>query len=309
MPPKVTVLAPPRHACLGCGGSCQGVRVRLIGDEVTRIPAIAATLGVEQPVVDGVLRQVDGRCVFLDDANRCRIHAAHGSAAKPWICRQYPLVVARTEAGDRLGIDPGCYTAWSTWRDGPAVEVDEFAANKAERDSATAQEEQAFLGLARNGTVSGLLGALIPGGDPAAEALPNGLAGRWITRLQHAPSAMVDRPENGPSFRGALLPVLAAATTWSPDSPPPWPILAAPEDAWAVEVARRLVFLRLIPHLPVRGTALLALLGAVACAWADPRPERFGPAMSAWSRALRVPAFWSRIVPGPAELQWLATGV
>lgn len=37
--------------------------------------------------------QPDGRCVFLDDAGRCRIHARFGEAAKPLACRLFPLAI------------------------------------------------------------------------------------------------------------------------------------------------------------------------------------------------------------------------
>jgi len=38
-------------------------------------------------------------CVFLGDDMRCRIHAALGEAAKPQICRKYPITGARMDYG------------------------------------------------------------------------------------------------------------------------------------------------------------------------------------------------------------------
>ena len=64
-------------------------------------------------LLENLLRFEDGRCVFLD-AHGCRIHAAQGPAAKPAICRQYPLVETDTGGGHRVGVDPGCYSAWQT---------------------------------------------------------------------------------------------------------------------------------------------------------------------------------------------------
>src|SRR4029079_14221554 len=50
----------------------------------------------------------DGACVFLGSDNRCRIHAKHGSAAKPLACRIYPY--ALSPAGDhwKLGLRFAC---------------------------------------------------------------------------------------------------------------------------------------------------------------------------------------------------------
>ena len=62
----IEILDEMRHTCLSCGGSCQGNWVRPIGDEEDRIRALAPSLGVTDPVVDGKLRMADGKCVFLD---------------------------------------------------------------------------------------------------------------------------------------------------------------------------------------------------------------------------------------------------
>ena len=48
--------------------------------------------------------------------------------------------------------------------------------------------------------------------------------------------------------------------------------------------------------------------GAIACGWADARPEVFGPALSSWAKAMRHRAFWAALVPRPETLSWLATG-
>jgi Fe-S-cluster containining protein len=45
-------------------------------------------------------RLVDGRCFFLDEANRCRIHAEIAYDAKPPVCRSFPLTVLDV-AGNR----------------------------------------------------------------------------------------------------------------------------------------------------------------------------------------------------------------
>ena len=53
----------------------------------------------------------DGACVFLGPNNRCRIHAKHGSAAKPLACRIYPYSLV--PAGDhwKLGLRFACPSA------------------------------------------------------------------------------------------------------------------------------------------------------------------------------------------------------
>lgn len=43
-----------------------------------------------------------GPCVFLDEANRCRLHARFGAQAKPLACRLYPFVL--TQAGEQVRV-------------------------------------------------------------------------------------------------------------------------------------------------------------------------------------------------------------
>ena len=309
---QIRALSLLRHACQGCGGSCQGVRVRPVGDaEKAHIEALGAQLAIVDPWEDSALRQVDGQCVFLDDTRRCRIHTTFGAEAKPRICRQYPHVLLETEAELRAGIDPGCYTAWRTWRTEAPRELEAYGAAQVRFDPAQQQPEAALLSLTgRPGaTVARLLQTLCPGEPEGREGLPKGLSGRLVSRIQGAGlGTAIEQPDAGPSLRDALRPVVAAFARFDAASPPPWPALDTDQDAWAVETTRRMVFLRLAPQLPVPGSALLVLAGAVACAWADPRPEAFGPALAAWTRGLRAPAFWRALVPQPDVLQWLATG-
>lgn len=305
-------LEPPRHACHACGACCHGVRIRLLCDEETeRIARIGAELGVPDPIEDGRLRFAEGRCVFLQTDGLCRIHRERGPEAKPLLCRQYPAVLVHTETDFRVGIDPGCLTLHASWRDGAPIDPETpMAPNAVVRDPDQACSERALLQLAAapGATVAGLLAHL--SFQPAAPGLPEGMAGRWVQRLQEAQLArLLLRPDAGEVVRGALMPVVRAAEGWDPAAPPPWPVLGEEEEAFAVEVFRRILFLRLVSTLPtVAGVALLGLLGAVACAWTDPRPAAFGPAMSAWSRALRAPPFWSALAPDPGVLRGLALG-
>jgi lysine-N-methylase len=50
----------------------------------------------------------DGACVFLDEQNRCRIHATLGEAAKPLACRIFPFSVRPTEAGWQASLRFDC---------------------------------------------------------------------------------------------------------------------------------------------------------------------------------------------------------
>ena len=134
--------------CQGCGGSCQGVTVRPLPEEIPRLREAAAALGVEVPFKEGTLRQVDGRCVFLTADNACRIHARYGAAAKPHVCQQFPLVVIHAEGGSRVGVDPSCFHAWQTWRTGPEPEEDRVLHGVSkERPDGEAQAEATLLGL------------------------------------------------------------------------------------------------------------------------------------------------------------------
>lgn len=308
---KARALGPLRHVCSGCGGSCHGTLVSTMPDERAALRERARVLGVEGPF-DGIhLRMEHGRCVFLDAEGRCRLHARFGPDAKPRVCSQYPRVVVRTPTETRIGLDPGCYSAHASWRHGPQTSVPlgllgvDSALNDTQR-----RQERALLGVTAPGaTVAGVIRAMCPA-EPGDVELPRGFATRWVQSLQAARlRPVLERDECGAVMRDALLPVLDAAATWDASKPPTWPALAASEDAWAVETARRMVFLRLAPEIPlVPATAVLALGGAVACGWTHTDPVPFGRALAAWSRAMRAAPFWRALLPQPDRLHWLATG-
>lgn len=277
-----------RQACTGCGGSCLGVRVRLFPDEEVRMRTFAAELGIEDPVVDGRLRTVDGGCVFLDGP-RCGIHARWGSKAKPAICSQYPVILLDTGAERRLGTDPGCYSAFAT-RDAPPLPSDGALPTTVSLDPAGERAEAATLAvLERSPTIHAALDAFT---GPGAAGFPD----RWHALVTAADlGRMLARPETGAAVRTALTPVISA--------PPRPDTLTAEQHAWAVEVARRMVALRLASSVPyVPAVALLALGGALSCAWADATPGVFEPALAGWVRAIRAPIWWGAILPDPGAL-------
>lgn len=277
---------------------------RLLPGEEEGILDLAARLGVEAPLEGAVLRKVDGRCVFLDQDDRCRIHARFGAAAKPVVCRQYPVVAVLTEAGARIGLDPGCYATWQVWQDGPEVDVSEVLPGSRSLPAEAAVVEQQVLALlGRPGaTVGGSLRGLA-GGDPGTPSLPGGFAGRLVERLQAADlAARMAKGLPGPAVTRRFEPLLAAIPAWSPANPP---VLALPDDSerFALEVARRMVFLRMGPPgfaPPV--VALLALSGAVAMGWLDPSPLVLGPALAAWAQVMRTRAFAGALLPDQAAL-------
>ena len=61
---------------------------------------------VRQPGVETrhrLRRRADGSCVYLGEANQCRIHEHFGAARKPLLCRLYPF--GFYPMGDRIGVD------------------------------------------------------------------------------------------------------------------------------------------------------------------------------------------------------------
>jgi hypothetical protein len=284
---------PLRQACTGCGGSCHGVRVRVLQDEVASIVSLAMRLGVPDAVEDGRMRMIDGHCALLDERGLCRLHAAGGSLAKPAVCRQYPLVVTDTGAERRVGLDPGCYTAWST-RGADPLDTSELLANPVRLDPAQERHEAGLAALlgAPGITVAGALAPLV--GDVLT------FAERWAAHLRAPPlAALLARSDTGDPAREALRPVLERVASGGPG-----PVVLPPElDAWAVDVTRRLVVLRLVPAFPfLPGLAVLSLGGALACAWTDPTPEVYARRLAAWTRVLRAPPWWGALAPSPEAM-------
>lgn len=313
---RIETLDVLRHVCHGCGGSCSGHRVRLLEGEAEALLPRAAALGVAQPLDGDRLREIDGACVFLSERG-CALHARFGAASKPRVCQQFPVLAVRVEDGLRLGLDPGCLTTWRSWRTGPEIEVDSAIVSPAPYDEATRASEAGLLALtgAPDATVARLLGTL-SGEDPEGEALPAGFADRWCRLLLRAPLVeSLGRHGQAPVFHRHLSWLLAALDgALVEGQPPAWPLLGAEADAFAVEVTRRMVFLRLgWRRGPPPAIALATLAGAVTCAWGlEARGEldedRWAMALAVWTRAIRSDIFWRSIFPEPRVLRWLVTG-
>ncbi len=310
----VEVLSSLRHECTACGGSCQGSHAYLLNQgEVDTVLKQAAELGVANPIEDGHLTQVKGRCAFLDADNLCRIHREYGFESKPLVCKQYPMVALRTETGLRAGVDPGCYSVMATQHTADEVSNENLVAHR--MDLPNEQElkmEQAFLDRTDVEGMTVAAALFLVTGKPADHTgLPAGFAKRLIVALQKSGlGLLVELPDTPPKMRAALAPVTDAFDSWDPDNPPPWPCLDAEAEAYAVDVVRRMVHLRLASQsVPVvAGVALLTLSGIIAAAWANPEHDALSKAVPAWCRAIRVRPFWMSICPDGAALQHLATG-
>ncbi|TNE89437.1 MAG: YkgJ family cysteine cluster protein [Deltaproteobacteria bacterium] len=305
----ITTLGELRHECLRCGGICQGSMVRVEEDERELVEAGAVAVGVSEPIVDGHLRKQAGRCCFLGEDNGCLLHARFGARGKPRVCRQFPIVAVRVGDEVRVAVDPGCLRTYATWR-GPVVEPESLMATRNELPESILGVESAVLDLADPETrrlghlLHALCGEASVGGAP-----PEGFARRWATHLRRSPlAARIRHPDTAPPIRECLAHVAGLLDELDADALPAWS-LGDDEDAFAVDVVQRMVFLRTIPYFGLpQATAVLVAGGAVLCAWADPSPERFGPALSAWCRALRVEAVARDLLPDGATLAWLARG-
>jgi hypothetical protein len=323
-------LGPLRHACIACGSCCAGQQVLLVPDEVERILHLAADLGVMDAISGRHVRQEFGRCVFLRrpatgaEASQgmcgqeppraeCILQCAAGAAAKPRLCRQYPLVVVQAEDGARIGIDPSCAAGVLSWRSGSEVRVDQPLGTEQVPSPEMQQAERALLDLSDlpGSTIAGLLEVLASGRLDGGPGLPEGMASRWVATLGEALprlERLLDAEALSP-LRPGFEKMLRRIPTWSAACPPPWPALAPEEDAWAVDVVRRILWLRLASGLPVvTGVVLLSLLGAVAAGWTDSSRAGFGWLLAAWSRLIRVQAFWLAITPEADALVRLARG-
>ena len=107
--------------CHGCAHCCRDYRVPVTEEERQRILAQGwdkdPDLG-DLPVimVSGpwwrrryrLSERGNGNCVFLDENQRCRIHARFGAEAKPLACRMFPFVLVPTDTHWRVGLRFAC---------------------------------------------------------------------------------------------------------------------------------------------------------------------------------------------------------
>jgi len=275
--------------------------------EGTRITRHAEALGIEAPIEGRALRQVDGRCVFLGDDRLCRIHATFGEAEKPRVCQSYPRLTVSAEDALRVGADPSCSSTWRSYRDGPSLDFARpTVPHEDERPPDYAAREEQLLALMRPAgtTLARVVAGLI--GDPRhLPDLPPDFASHALARMRAARSLLA-HPAAGAVTRANLAATHAFLAALDPRHPPQ--LTLSPEvSAFPLAVASRTLFLRLGEYdlLPA-DVLLIVLAGAIACAAADPTIERFGPALSGWSRVSRLPGAWRLVFPTPAALRGFA---
>jgi lysine-N-methylase len=110
--------------CQGCTDCCREYQVHVTPEERQRITDQgwqddADLAGQALFVAHGpwwrrqwrLNQQADGRCVFLNDEGRCRIHAKFGGAAKPLACRLYPFILVPGGDHWRVGLRYSCPAA------------------------------------------------------------------------------------------------------------------------------------------------------------------------------------------------------
>lgn len=111
--------------CQGCSACCRHYHVSVTAEEKKRIegqgweseadlgsvPWFVKTRGWLSGGGYRLNHREDGACVFLGPDNRCRIHARHGSAAKPLACRVYPYMLVPVGDHWRLGLRFACPSA------------------------------------------------------------------------------------------------------------------------------------------------------------------------------------------------------
>jgi len=314
MSTPLQTLGENRYECLGCGSCCFGHAIGLLDeDEEERIRQAGARLGVPNPVVDGQLRYDNHRCVFHDEDRLCRIHKELGAEVKPLRCQLWPLKVVRADDGLRFGVDPGCLNLWKTWRTGPEQEpAERMVVRPSATSPAEARVEQQLLAMttAEQATVPGLWSVLCGEGRIDAAELPAELPARIAIRAKAIRMGqLLGKPEFGDGLIEPLAHLPAFLDQLDVARLPPLQ-LSEEQDAFSREVVRRKLWLREAPVSPAaHGLAVLSLMGAVVCSWADPTPEVFGPALSAWTRMMRFQAFWLRIAPEMEILRWMCTGV
>jgi Fe-S-cluster containining protein len=307
-PPEKRVL---RHVCTACGGCCQGVRIPLYNDEeVRKVQAAAKQLGVDDPIDGRALRLSSGRCAFLAEDNRCRIHAELGAEHKPIPCRQFPLIAIAVGEDIRMGVDPASYGAWRSWRAGAPLPDGAAIASSPPAPGGQEALEDHFVLMCEDpqASLAGLL-SVVTREPTDRSVLPTSFAARLAQRLNDLDlSPFIEHDDIGEQLSRSLEPLRAHRGRFRADAS--WPGVLRPEDeAWAIESIRRVIYLRLLPQIPsVSVAALLLLSGAVACSWACPTPETFHRSWTGWIRALRFEVFWKHVAGDAATLMWLGTG-
>lgn len=106
-----------RWSCHSCGRCCRELVGHLTSEERARIDAYGwrERLGTAPYIHAGgswsLNKHSDGACVFLDEENRCRIHAEQGESSKPLACRIFPFSVRAVGKGWQASFRFDCPSA------------------------------------------------------------------------------------------------------------------------------------------------------------------------------------------------------
>lgn len=114
------IQAPPDAAftCARCTDCCRNFTVGLSSAEAERLSGLypSAVEPVEDHDPAGVRFRLkhapDGACVLLD-GNACRVHADHGEAAKPAVCRRFPYFLFERGEKAFLHLSRFCPTVYN----------------------------------------------------------------------------------------------------------------------------------------------------------------------------------------------------
>ena len=193
-----------------------------------------------------------------------------------------------------------------TWKTGPLVPAGALVSSRSGFPDAVVRMEAQVLGLLDvQDSVGGALCAL----TSASSSWPDAFLGRWFVALRGIGlHDLLADPDTSPSLTNSLGGLASALRGELPASGPI--VLSAQADAFALDAAQRMVWLRLVTQIPAPAvTALLTLAGAVSCAWAHPNDDAaFGQAFAGWVRAIRSPSVLGRLLPTPTALRDLIEG-
>jgi Fe-S-cluster containining protein len=184
-----SLLIETRFACGSCGACCRSQAFGpLSAAEVTRLEQLAASdpgLGaavVRRPEPGPLAREVyevarrdDGRCVFLTDANRCRVHEELGAEAKPLACQVFPFAAQPGVEGVTVHDTTRCATFAESSTAGPPLHETFDAWRPVLRAAARRSP----------GVASGAVG--LPRGLWATDPQVRATLGRALEVIDHAP--------------------------------------------------------------------------------------------------------------------------
>ena len=300
----IEMRGPLRHECLMSGGCCQANITLLHGEEGTIVNACGQFLNISKPVDGNQVRKKDTGCVFLGAERQCRIHSEIDAAKKPSTCQQFPVVAVQTEQNLRVGIDPGCLSAWKSWKNGPILHPQRLLSTKVALPKSLEEGENNVIDQlgGSKASIDNCLSSLTV--TPEGQ---NSIAHRLLRLIQEARLTEVLMREGTPQlFRVQLIPALIEL-----EQMVDVPKMASPKqlEAWSLEAAQRMIYLRFLAQmLPPQVAAVLVLGGARCLSWSSTDIEVWGPRFAVWNRMLRSPVMLATLFSKPHSIQWLMQG-